>query len=186
MTELTGCEAKTLHRLLEAEFKDDENKSAFARNRKNPLEADAVIIDELSMVDIFLFSSLLDALPLHSRLILVGDKDQLPPVGAGNVLSDLRKSGLIPVVELDKIFRQAMQSRIVTNAHRVVRGEMPVTDDNSPESDFFWCTSNRLTPPPVKSRILLHAACRRLTALIPWAVFRCSVRLAWASWVRKT
>ncbi len=137
MTELTGCEAKTLHRLLEAEFKDDENKSAFARNRKNPLEADAVIIDELSMVDIFLFSSLLDALPLHSRLILVGDKDQLPPVGAGNVLSDLRKSGLIPVVELDKIFRQAMQSRIVTNAHRVVRGEMPVIDDNSPESDFF-------------------------------------------------
>ncbi|UKI22566.1 MAG: AAA family ATPase [Anaerotruncus sp.] len=137
MTELTGCEAKTLHRLLEAEFKDDENKSVFARNRKNPLEADAVIIDELSMVDIFLFSSLLDALPLHSRLILVGDKDQLPPVGAGNVLSDLRKSGLIPVVELDKIFRQAMQSRIVTNAHRVVRGEMPVTDDNSPESDFF-------------------------------------------------
>lgn len=137
MTELTGCEAKTLHRLLEAEFKDDENKSVFARNRKNPLEADAVIIDELSMVDIFLFSSLLDALPLHSRLILVGDKDQLPPVGAGNVLSNLRKSGLIPVVELDKIFRQAMQSRIVTNAHSVVRGEMPVTDDNSPESDFF-------------------------------------------------
>lgn len=104
MTELTGCEAKTLHRLLEAEFKDDENKSAFARNRKNPLEADAVIIDELSMVDIFLFSSLLDALPLHSRLILVGDKDQLPPVGAGNVLSDLRKAGLSPLWSLIRFF----------------------------------------------------------------------------------
>ena len=142
MSELTGCEAKTLHRLLEAEYRENKSTFDFARNRKNPLEADAVIIDELSMVDVFMFSALLDALPLHSRLILVGDKDQLPPVGAGNVLADLRKSGLIPVVELDKIFRQAMKSRIVTNAHLVVKGEMPVIDDNSPESDFFLVREN--------------------------------------------
>lgn len=137
MTELTGCEAKTVHRLLEVEYKDGSDTPVFVHNRKNPLDVDAVIVDELSMVDIFLFDALLDALPLRARLIMVGDKDQLPPVGAGNVLSDLIKSGLIPVVELDKIFRQAMQSLIVTNAHRVVKGEMPVTTDNGAESDFF-------------------------------------------------
>ena len=108
----------------------------FVHNIRNPLDYDAVIVDELSMVDITLFSALLDALPLHCRLIMVGDKDQLPPVGAGNVLKDLIESDLIDVITLDKVFRQAMKSRIVTNAHRVVRGEMPVFD-NSAESDFF-------------------------------------------------
>ncbi len=137
MTELTDCEAKTIHRLLEVEYRDGSDTPVFVHNRKNPLDVDAVIVDELSMVDIFLFDALLDALPLRARLIMVGDKDQLPPVGAGNVLSDLIKSELIPVVELDKIFRQAMQSLIVTNAHRVVKGEMPVTTDNSADSDFF-------------------------------------------------
>lgn len=137
MTELTGQEAKTVHRLLEVEYRDGSDEPVFVHNRKNPLDVDAVIVDELSMVDIFLFDSLLEALPLRARLIMVGDKDQLPPVGAGNVLSDLIKSKLIPVVELDKIFRQAMQSRIVTNAHRVVKGEMPVITDNAADSDFF-------------------------------------------------
>lgn len=141
MTELTGKEAKTIHRLLEVEFKDGADEPSFAHNLKNPLECDAVIVDELSMVDVTVFSALLDALPLSCRLIMVGDKNQLPPVGAGNVLADLIKSNLIGVVSLDKIFRQAMKSKIVSNAHRVVNGEMPVFD-NSPDSDFFLLREN--------------------------------------------
>nr|MCR5208017.1 ATP-dependent RecD-like DNA helicase [Eubacterium sp.] len=136
MQELTGYEAKTIHRLLEVEFKENGETPTFVHNMRNPLECDAVIVDELSMVDITLFSALLEAMPVHCRLIMVGDKDQLPPVGAGNVLKDLTESGVISVITLDKIFRQAMKSRIVTNAHRVVKGEMPVID-NSADSDFF-------------------------------------------------
>ena len=136
MEELTGFEAKTIHRLLEVEFSEGDGSQNFVHNIRNPLDYDAVIVDELSMVDVTVFAALLDALPLHCRLIMVGDKDQLPPVGAGNVLKDLIESGIINVITLDKIFRQAMQSRIVTNAHRVVRGEMPVLD-NSADSDFF-------------------------------------------------
>lgn len=161
MTELTGCEAKTVHRLLEVEYKDGSDKPVFVHNHKNPLDVDAVIVDELSMVDIFLFDALLDALPLRARLIMVGDKDQLPPVGAGNVLSDMIKSGLIPVVELDKIFRQAMQSLIVTNAHRVVKGEMPVTTDNGVDSDFFMMHE---TIPISACRKIVDLVTRRLPA----------------------
>lgn len=137
MSELTGCEAKTIHRLLEVEYKDGATEPSFVYNRKNPLDVDAVIVDELSMVDIRLFDNLLDALPLSARLIMVGDKDQLPPVGAGNVLGDLMKSEMLPVVELTQVFRQALESFIVTNAHRVVKGEMPVLDRNDLSSDFF-------------------------------------------------
>lgn len=161
MTELTGCEAKTVHRLLEVEYKDGSDKPVFVHNHKNPLDVDAVIVDELSMVDIFLFDALLDALPLRARLIMVGDKDQLPPVGAGNVLSDMIKSGLIPVVELDKIFRQAMQSLIVTNAHRVVKGEMPVTTDNGVDSDFFMMHE---TVPISACRKIVDLVTKRLPA----------------------
>ena len=161
MTELTRCEAKTVHRLLEVEYKDGSDKPVFVHNHKNPLDVDAVIVDELSMVDIFLFDALLDALPLRARLIMVGDKDQLPPVGAGNVLSDMIKSGLIPVVELDKIFRQAMQSLIVTNAHRVVKGEMPVTTDNGVDSDFFMMHE---TVPISACRKIVDLVTRRLPA----------------------
>lgn len=141
MEELTGFEAKTIHRLLEVEYSDDSGAPNFTHNLRNPLDCDAVIVDELSMVDVSLFSSLLDALPLHCRLIMVGDKDQLPPVGAGNVLRDMIESKVVDVVVLDKVFRQAMKSRIVTNAHRVVCGEMPVID-NSSESDFFLLREN--------------------------------------------
>lgn len=137
MSELTGFEAKTIHRLLEVEYREGATEPVFCHNLKNPLECDAVIVDELSMVDVTVFSALLDALPLSCRLIMVGDKDQLPPVGAGNVLADLIKSELIGVVSLDKIFRQAMESLIVSNAHRVVKGEMPVLDNNDISSDFF-------------------------------------------------
>ena len=112
MTELTGYDSKTIHRLLEVEYREGATEPTFVYNRKNPLDVDAVIVDELSMVDITIFNSLLDALPLHARLIMVGDKDQLPPVGAGNVLKDLTDSGMIPVVALDKVFRQAMQRRL--------------------------------------------------------------------------
>ena len=134
MSELTGKEAKTIHRLLEVEWTEND-RPVFARDARNPLEADAVIVDELSMVDINLFSSLLDALPLGCRLVMVGDSDQLPPVGAGNVLQDLIQSGLLPTVQLTEVFRQAMESLIVTNAHRIVNGETPVQNDNA---ELLW------------------------------------------------
>ena len=134
MSELTGREAKTIHRLLEVEW-DESDRPAFKRNIRNPLDCEALIVDELSMVDISLFASLLSALPFGCRLIMVGDSDQLPPVGAGNVLSDLIGSKLLPVVCLNEVFRQAMNSLIVTNAHRIVKGEPIVTDNKN--SDFF-------------------------------------------------
>lgn len=134
MSEITGKEAKTIHRLLEAE-RTGNDQMRFARHARNPIEADALIVDELSMVDVVLFAALLDALPMGCRLIMVGDSDQLPPVGAGNVLHDLIDSGLLPVVKLDEVFRQAMESLIVTNAHRVVAGELPLLDVK--DNDFF-------------------------------------------------
>lgn len=135
MSEVTGREAKTLHRLLEVEW-DESDHPQFQRNERNPIDANALIVDELSMVDIYVFSSLLKALPFGCRLVLVGDADQLPPVGAGNVLHDLIESGKLPVVRLTEVFRQAQESLIVTNAHRIVRGEMPVLNEN--KKDFFF------------------------------------------------
>jgi exodeoxyribonuclease V alpha subunit len=149
MEELTGYEASTIHRLLEVEYKEGSQTPDFVHNIRNPLDYDAVIVDELSMVDVTLFSALLDALNLHCRLIMVGDKNQLPPVGAGNVLADLISSNVIDVITLDKIFRQAMKSRIITNAHLVVNGEMPVVD-NSKESDFFLLSENNRYNVPKK------------------------------------
>ena len=139
MTELTGKEAKTIHRLLEVEW-DKHGKPIFQRNLRNPLECEALILDELSMVDIHLFASLLQALPFGCRLIMVGDADQLPPVGAGNVLSDLIHSDLLPVVALKEIFRQAMDSLIIMNAHAIVRGEMP--ELHRKNADFFFLERN--------------------------------------------
>ena len=149
MEELTGFEAKTIHRLLEVEFRENADSPTFVHNARNPLECDAIIVDELSMVDVTLFAALLEAMPVHCRLIMVGDKDQLPPVGAGNVLKDLIESNVISVITLDKIFRQAMQSLIVTNAHRVVKGEMPVIE-NSYNSDFFLLKENNKYNVPKK------------------------------------
>ena len=160
MEELTGYEASTIHRLLEVEFKENDASQSFVHNLKNPLDCDAVIVDELSMVDVTLFAALLDALPLHCRLIMVGDQDQLPPVGAGNVLRDMIDCGVIPVVVLDKVFRQAMKSRIITNAHRVVKGEMPEFD-NSAESDFFLLRENSRYLAPRK---ILDLVTKRLPA----------------------
>ena len=126
MTEATGMEAKTIHRLLEITgAPDDRNTSGmhFERNEENPLEADVIIIDEMSMVDIYLLHSLLKAVTVGTRLILVGDVNQLPSVGPGNVLRDMIESGCFHVVKLTRIFRQASQSDIVVNAHRINGGE---------------------------------------------------------------
>ena len=135
MSEVTGREAKTIHRLLEVVWGEND-KQKFSRNMQNPLECDAVIVDELSMVDVNLFYGLLDALPLGCRLIMVGDSDQLPPVGAGNVLHDIIASDLLPVVSLTEVFRQALQSLIVTNAHKIVNGEYP--ELSKTDKDFFF------------------------------------------------
>mgnify|MGYP004561908837 CR=1 FL=1 len=137
MTELTGCEAKTIHRLLQMEW--NEQRPTFCKNEHNLLDCDALILDELSMVDVVLFEGVLRALPLGSRLILVGDSAQLPSVGAGNVLGNLIDSGKLPVVQLNEIFRQSMNSLIVTNAHKIVNGEMP--DLQTKDSDFFFLPS---------------------------------------------
>ena len=125
MKETTGCEAKTIHRLLEINRLDDEDAGSafFERNEDNPLEADVIIIDEMSMVDISLMNALLKAVAVGARLILVGDVDQLPSVGPGNVLKDVIESQCFPVVRLEKIFRQAAMSDIIVNAHKINAGE---------------------------------------------------------------
>ncbi len=135
MSEVTGREAKTIHRLLEVEW-DSNDKAVFRRDASDPLVAGAVIVDEMSMVDAELFSSLLDAIPMGCRIILVGDSDQLPSVGPGNVLNDLIGSEILPVVCLTEIFRQAQKSLIVMNAHRIISGEKPELHVN--DSDFFF------------------------------------------------
>lgn len=132
MSEATDMEAMTIHRLLEYGQGDE---TGFAKNEDNKLRCDIVIVDETSMVDIFLMRALLKALPKGARLIFVGDADQLPSVGAGNVLKDMIASGCIPVVRLTEVFRQSEQSAIVMNAHRINRGEMPIM--NEKQSDFF-------------------------------------------------
>ena len=132
LSETTGMEAKTVHRLLEV-----KPPEGYQRNESNPLEGDVLIVDECSMIDLLLMHNLLKAVPDSMTLILVGDVDQLPSVGAGNVLRDLIDSECFPVVRLTKIFRQAQSSRIITNAHRINKGQMPDLS-NGRESDFFF------------------------------------------------
>ena len=135
MSEATSHEAKTIHRLLEMDF-SDENGSKFLRDENNTLDADVVIIDEASMIDVQLMEALLKAVKNGARLILIGDSDQLPSVGAGNVLGDLIESGAFPVIRLTDIFRQSEQSLIITNAHRINAGELP--DTSRTDADFFF------------------------------------------------
>ena len=135
MTELTGCEASTVHRLLGARFAEDEESVVFSKNASDQLECDAVILDECSMVDISLMSALLEAMPDDARLVLVGDADQLPSVGPGDVFSAILRSEVVPAVRLTEIFRQNGQSRIVRNAHMINRGEHPDLSENA--GDFF-------------------------------------------------
>ncbi len=135
ISDLTGYDAKTIHRLLEVQY-DMDGKLRFSHDESNPLKCDVLIVDEMSMVDSLLFESLLRALKISCRLIMVGDSDQLPSVGAGNVLKDMIESGRIPVVELKEIFRQAQQSCIVTNAHKIINGLHP--DLSQKDNDFFF------------------------------------------------
>ena len=140
LSEVTGEDASTIHRLLEAGIDPATGKMFFARDEENPLKCDAVIVDEMSMVDIQLLHCLLRAIPAGKRLILVGDPDQLPPVGPGFPFGDMLRSGVLPTVHLTEIFRQAQQSLIVMNAHRVNQGEMP--DLRCVTSDFFFMRRN--------------------------------------------
>ncbi|MFQ7395429.1 MAG: ATP-dependent RecD-like DNA helicase [Lachnospira eligens] len=148
MTEACGYEAQTIHRMLEISggVPDDDRKSAaglsmfFERNEDNPLEADVIIVDEMSMVDISIMNSLLKAVSIGTKLILVGDVDQLPSVGPGNVLKDIIESGCFPVVKLERIFRQAAQSEIIINAHKINRGEEVVLNKYS--KDFLFVHRN--------------------------------------------
>lgn len=152
MSEACGMEAKTLHRLLEYGGEEGD----FARSEDNPLEIDTLIIDEMSMVDIFLMRSLLRALVPGTRLIMVGDADQLPSVGAGNVLRDILDSGVIPSVRLTEIFRQDEKSMIVYNAHRINRGESPRL--NAKGSDFFF--ERAVSPSDAAKRIVMLCSAR--------------------------
>ncbi|MBR1984785.1 MAG: AAA family ATPase, partial [Clostridia bacterium] len=148
LSETTGEEAKTIHRALEIDFKGEHGR--FKYNENNPLDIDCLIIDEVSMVDIMLMCSVLKALKRDCKLILVGDKDQLPSVGAGNVLDDIIKSETIKINYLTQIFRQDENSLIITNAHKINSGEMPEIDNSS--KDFFF--ESKLEPIDVKNTIV--------------------------------
>src|SRR6516164_1405516 len=134
LTETTGLEAKTIHRLLEI----DPKTGRFTRNESNPLACGLLVVDETSMVDVPLMHSLVRAVPNRAGFILVGDVDQLPSVGPGTVLHDLIESGVVPVVRLTEVFRQAANSQIITNAHRIRRGQMPDVRGTDPSSDFHF------------------------------------------------
>lgn len=154
ISEVTGREAKTIHRLLEVSVGYAKSGSLqFVHNEQNPLEADAVIIDEMSMVDTLLFDSLLRGMKAGAKLIMVGDYHQLPSVGAGNLLHDLIESDLIPTVRLTQIFRQAAQSLIVTNAHSIVEGKMP--DLSRKDNDFFFMPQSD----PIRASALIMDLC---------------------------
>ena len=140
MSETSNKEAKTIHRLLEMGFSTDGDELTFFKDEEDPIEADVIILDEASMVDIILMYNLLKAIKLGTRLLLVGDSDQLPSVGAGNVLKDIIDSGVIKTVRLDEIFRQARESMIVVNAHKINNGEPLFL--NVKNKDFFFLRKN--------------------------------------------
>ena len=151
MTEATGREAKTVHRMLEVAFmSEDSRRQTFNKNEESPLETDVLIVDEVSMMDVLLMQSLLKAVAVGTRLILVGDVDQLPSVGPGNVLKDIIDSGALPTARLTEVFRQAAESAIITNAHRINKGEYPAINDK--EKDFFF--ERRQTSDDVTNTIL--------------------------------
>src|SRR4051812_42069759 len=148
MTETTGFEAKTIHRLLEI----DPTTGSFKRNDETPLDCDLLVVDEASMVDVLLMQALLKAVPDHAGLLIVGDIDQLPSVGPGQVLADLIASGAVPVVRLTEVFRQAAQSRIITSAHQINRGAVPDLSKPEGDSDFYFVQANN--PEAAVSRVI--------------------------------
>ncbi len=145
MSELSGREASTVHRLLEAGFSEEGDELVFRRDEEEPLDCDAVILDECSMIDICLFRALLCAMPEACRLIMVGDADQLPSVGPGHVFNDIIRSNVVPTVRLTEIFRQTAASQIVANAHMINRGEYPELRSNTADSDFFFLRRTNTT-----------------------------------------
>jgi exodeoxyribonuclease V alpha subunit len=155
LAEATGLGAKTIHRLLEF----NPITGAFNRHREHPIEADCVVIDEVSMLDVELAAMLLEALPPATRIVLVGDADQLPSVGPGNVLADLIISESVPVIRLDQIFRQTDRSLIVENAHRINSGDMPNVDDDPDSSDFFFVARD---DPAAAAELAIDFATRRI------------------------
>ena len=157
LSETTGLQAKTIHRLLEV-----QPGAGFARRESNPLDCDLLVVDETSMVDVSLMQSLVRALPARAGLLLVGDVDQLPSVGPGNVLKDLIESGVAPVVRLTEVFRQASHSRIITNAHRINQGQLPeLPDKDKTDADFYFIERER---PEQIADTLLEMVRRRIPA----------------------
>jgi len=157
ISELTGKPAQTTHRLLEADYNQETDSTIFRKNRENQLKCDCVILDEASMVDITLFAALLEAMPIESGLILVGDADQLPSVGPGNVFSDIIRSDAARVIRLTEIYRQTRMSRIVVNAHTINRGEYPDLRENS--GDFFFM---RRSDPSKAAELIAELCAKRL------------------------
>src|ERR1700756_2034670 len=151
MTEATGFEAKTIHRILEI----DPKTGGFKRGDDNPLDGDLLMVDEASMVDVLLMQALLKAVPDSAALLIVGDIDQMPSVGPGQVLADVISSGAVPVVRLTEVFRQAALSRIISNAHRINQGSMPDLDRPDVENDFYFVSAEN--PEAAVSRIVEQA-----------------------------
>ena len=168
LTELTGAEAHTVHRLLETAFEPETGALVFRKNEKDPLEADLVILDETSMIDICLMEALLRALPAGARLVMVGDPDQLPAVGPGNVLADLLKCDAISRVRLTEIFRQAAESQIILSAHEVNRGDTPPLDRK--DGDFFFLS--RTSPSAVHETLaeLCQTRLPQRMGIQPWQI----------------
>ncbi len=173
LSETTGVEAKTIHRLLEV----DPKTGGFKRQESNPLACDLLVVDEMSMVDVPLMHALLRAVPPHAAVILVGDVDQLPSVGPGQVLADIIGSGAVPVVRLTEVFRQARESQIIVNAHRINHGEMPDATPPGGATDFFFTEID--DPEQGAARLLQIVARADSRAFRPrsrCATSRCSAR----------
>ena len=172
MTEATGLEAKTIHRLLEV----DPKGGGFKRGDDNPLDCDLLVIDEASMVDVMLMQSLMKAVPKGAALLIVGDIDQLPSVGPGQVLADIIASGAVPVVRLTEVFRQAARSCIITSAHRINHGSIPDLNPPGAESDFYFVQVE--DPETAVARIieLVKPVSPSGSVSIPSATSKCYVR----------
>ena len=172
LSDSTGLEAKTIHRLLET----DPRTGAFRRTEEHPLDCDLLVVDEASMVDVLLMRALLRAVPDEAALLIVGDVDQLPSVGPGQVLADIIASELIPVVRLTEVFRQAAGSRVITNAHRINSGQMPELCSDRALSDFYFIDAEAPEDAVAKSSRSCGIVFPRPLGWTRSAMFRCCAR----------